>query len=139
MKAMYRAVWRRLLLPYLATVGLALHDTFGRAHGRALCRRWASEIRPSDPASLMTARMALEHPSSFVVAEFDEGLVAFICAPAGSNAHRVDAVIWTDGANQPSKLQELRRWHANHFPEQRLAAGALSHEEIRAWDETTPL
>ena len=108
----------------------------------ALCRRWASELKlPMDehtmhPARMVVkARMALEHPSAFVIAHCEERLVAFVCSPVGRDVHRIDAVVWTEDAHRPTHFRALRRWHTSNYPDQRLVPGRLGEDELRAWED----
>ena len=111
------------------------HATFGRAHGMALCRRWAAEDDARATATVVKARMALEHPSAFAVASAADDLVLFVCSPVGRSIHRVDAAMWTGRAHAAQRFRALRRWHGEHYPDHVLIAGAaLDAAETRAWD-----
>lgn len=112
----------------------ALHATFGRAHGMEFCRRMVTSTRlPTHDfdygSSIIKARLALEHPSAFVVVDGDLSL--FVCVPVGRTSHRIDAAVW--GTATP-RFQELRTWYASHFPEVDLTPGTLARNEYQAWD-----
>lgn len=136
--------WLRPLLAALLLCGArgghhhVAHATFGRAHGMALCRRFA--CREDDVRATTTvaqARLALEHPSAFAVASEDGGrIVLFVLLPVGRHIHRVDAVMWHEGAHPPERYRALRAWHAARYAKHVLIPGdALSEDDQRAWDE----
>ena len=124
-----------------------LHATFGRAHGMALCRKWSTELKlPTDDtdraAVVVRARMALEHPSAFLVAacDPDDSLCAYVCTPVGREVHRIDAVVWaqdTDVLRPALRFRALRRWHGETYPHLCLTPGStLSKEELWAWNRS---
>ena len=110
----------------------------------ALCRRWAVQLRlPTDDmrraSAIVQARMALEHPSAFLVARCDDdALSGYVCLPVGRDVHRIDVVVWAEGTPlQPAQdLRQLRRWYADAYPDVRLTAGALSAEDLEAWAQS---
>ena len=122
-----------------------VHATFGRTQGMALCRRWATALQlptgdMEGPNSLVRARMALEHPSAFLVAAGavgeDVGIVAFVCVPVGRSVHRVDAVVWPNTRQREdaaAAFGRLRAWHGDYYPDQCLACGTLPRAELAAW------
>lgn len=119
-----------------------VHSTFGRSHGMQLCRRWATALElPADRMyeanTVVRARLALEHPSSFLIAgSHDEGIVGFVCTPVGHDVIRVDAVVWPTGVREHGvRFQMLRKWHAENYGGQSLVAGSLDRWELDAWHE----
>lgn len=114
---------------WVVTTGL--HATFGRQHGIDLCRRWivSTTVDRHAPSvgTLIQARMALEHPSSFVIS--DQHMSIYVCVPTSRDVHRIDAVVWHGAVD----FRPVRDWHAVHFPEHSLTVGALGPEELDAW------
>ena len=111
----------------------------------ALCRKWASELdlptRDMEyAAAVVHARMALEHPSAFMVvaADDDDAMCAYVCTPVGRDVHRVDAVVWGRGCIARPALQfaELRRWHDDTYPNTCLTSGSLRQNDLWAWDRS---
>ena len=109
----------------------------------ALRRKWAVQLAPSTDtqraATLVRCRMALEHPSAFLIAACDDdALSGYVCVPSGRGVHRLDAVVWADSnAPQPAlRLRELRRWHADAYPDACLTPGTLGAEELWAWGQS---
>ena len=103
-----------------------------------LCRKWATdlELPTSDmerAATVVRARMALEHPSSFLIA--DESLSGYVCRPLGTRGHRIEAVVWGDEDERSAAFERLRVWHGKHFPDLRLTIGMLEAEDKRAWED----
>ena len=121
-----------------AAAATAVHATFGRKDALSLCRRWAMRrsLSADSAASLARLRLAMEHPSSFLITCLDDPRhrAAFACLPDGDGVHRVEAV-WTDGRGGPAfRLRALRRWHADAFPDHQLTPGPrLSEDERTAW------
>ena len=122
----------------------SLHATFGRAQAMSLCRKWVSSvIEPArHPSSaIVRARLALEHPSSFMIVAFDdentsttEGVAtAYVCTPVGSDVHRIDAIMWADSCDLSASLDRVRGWHSRHWPNKCLAPGKLTTREVDAW------
>ena len=101
----------------------SLHATFGRGHGMALCRKWATD-------DVFSVRLALEHPSAFLVVDGEAGC-AFTCTPVGRNTHRIDAT----NARAPEHFRALRAWHDAAFPEHHLTVGTLPRAAMTAWGQ----
>ena len=129
-----------LVLSSLSVVS-AVHGIVPRVEGLAMCRRFAA-ASPPDPiqqASLVKARLALEHPSTFVVLglpdEEDDrdSMVMYICTPVGTEVHRVDAILWPEASDHILLMRRFRRWHHHEFRTTCLLPGALSPEDSAAW------
>lgn len=131
--------WFEKMIVWPVALLATTHASFGRAHGMALCRKWAAvgdDARAT--TTVVKARMALEHPSAFAVASADdEDLVLFVCSPVGRSIHRVDAAMWTGRAHTAQRFRALRRWHRTHYPDHVLIPGAsLEASETHAWEDS---
>lgn len=128
---------RLLLLPlvFFRRPQAALHATFGRAQAQSLCRHWAID-QVHAPEPLARVRLALEHPSSFMVVAMhpSEASFGFVCRPTGPETHRIEAVVWPPTPGASACFAALRLWYAMHYADYRLEVGRLQTEELRAWE-----
>lgn len=131
-----KAMLRTCIVAALCVCGRGtVHATFGRAQGMSLCRRQAckGDVR----ATTTVARLALEHPSAFSVAsEEDDRIALFVVVPIGRHIHRIDAVMWPEGAHLSKRFRALRKWHAASYTDHILIPGdVLPPDEQRAWED----
>ena len=116
---------------WVVTAVASVHATFGRNHAMALCRKWATDDTGTDVAPL---RLALEHPSSFLVVGEEQLGGAFVCTPVGRATHRIDATT----VRTAERFRALRAWHETSFPEHELTVGTLPRAALAAWGTSTP-
>lgn len=134
-----------VLLLALACVTLTappptLHATLGRTHGMQMCRRWATTLDLTDQqrmSPVVRARLALEHPSAFLIVALHDGLLgAFVCTPVGPDVHRIDASVFAPEVDHVEWFRELQKWHGDNYAEQTLTVGDLEEGELQAWEQT---
>lgn len=124
-----------MLALWTCAAAAIVHASFGRAHALELFRQWASS--KDQLTTLVRARIALEHPSSFLITSVsdDDAMVAYVCLPVGPEVCRIDAVVWSDGTADPERFRALRRWHADVFQGKTiLVPGRLEPADLFAWD-----
>lgn len=84
---------------------------------------------------IVKARMALEHPSAFLIASYDADMTAFVCVPIDRDVHRIDAVLWCNDEKLSQHFKALRKWHGAQYPEKCIVPGALTPEQVAEWND----
>lgn len=119
-------------LASLAAAATPSYATFGHEHGAALIRRMSRSV---DAHALVPVRIALEHPSAFLLVGCDDDEVqcAFACVPQGAHLHRVEGMWLRDATRAAELVPPAREWHARAFRTVALLPGKLPSSDRRAF------
>lgn len=109
------------------------YGTFGHYQGMSLLRGMSNSV---DAHALVYVRIALEHPSAFLLVGCDDDEVrcALTCVPDGPHVHRVEGMWMRDTTTAREIVPSVRSWHAQTFRNVALLPGKLRQHDLNAFD-----